>query len=85
MSEEVKIMMAATIKDLEKVPAYERNFEKIVSVLMQNPILEPTADINYREDQVVRNSPSDIKFDGSASAPIVQEVSLVDFCRRRPV
>jgi len=41
MDEELKIVIAATNRQLEKVPAEERTWEKILSIFMQSPVLEP--------------------------------------------
>lgn len=76
MDDELKIMIAGTMKDLGKVPQNERNWDKVISVFMQNPLLEPHSDPQvFRADKVIKNSSGDFKFDGSPNAAIVQEVS----------
>ncbi|KAK5048602.1 hypothetical protein LTR84_005693 [Exophiala bonariae] len=75
MDDELKIMIAGTMKDLGRVPPNQRSWDKVISIFMQNPLLEPHSDPELvRADKFIKNSSGDFKFDGSPNAAIVQEV-----------
>jgi len=76
MDEELKIMIAGTTRQIAKIPVADRNFEKLVSVMMQNPLLEPTdlAAVHH-SDTFQKNGTNAFKFDGSPDSSIVREVA----------
>lgn len=75
MDDELMIMIAATIKDLEAMRPDERSWEAITNSFMQNPLLEPDgSSVVHRNDKLIKHDTNVFKFDGSPDATIVQEV-----------
>ncbi|KAF4622191.1 hypothetical protein D9613_009427 [Agrocybe pediades] len=75
MDKHLKIMIAGTMKSLEAVPPKERTWEKILAIMMQNPLLEPEVETTARVDKLIKNGHNVFKFDGSPDAAIVKEAT----------
>jgi len=77
MDDELKIIIAGTNRELEKVPALDRTWDKVISVFMQNPLIEPmdtpTANI-ARADKLIKNDSNVFKVDREHDDGIVREV-----------
>lgn len=80
MDEALKIMMIGTMKTLAKIPPTERSWDKILSSMMQNSLIEPIpGDSNQvsRTDRVIKSGVNVFKVDGSPDQAIVKEVSYL--------
>lgn len=87
MDDALKVMMIGTMKALAKIPPTERSWDKILSTMMQNSLIEPIpGDANQisRTDRVIKSGVNVFKFDGSPDQAIVKEVCtlLVNFTSR---
>lgn len=72
IDDELKIMMAGTMKVLAKEP--NKSWNSILSAMRQNQFVEQDgAEIN-RADKIIKESVNAFKFDGSPDANIVKEV-----------
>ncbi|XP_024534186.1 uncharacterized protein LOC112347482 [Selaginella moellendorffii] len=74
MDEVLKVCIAGTTTLLAKVPPEERTWEKVNSMFMQNPLVEPMGDGVSRADKFINKSSNDFKFDGSPDSAIVRAV-----------
>lgn len=74
MDENLKVMIAAAVKMISKLPPEERPWDAVVSAMMQWPLLEPASDEIQRADKLVKSGTGVFKFDGSPNAAIVKEV-----------
>ncbi|XP_024537192.1 uncharacterized protein LOC112348594 [Selaginella moellendorffii] len=74
MDEVLKVCISGTTTLLAKVPPEERTWEKVNSMFMQNPLVEPMGDGISRADKFLNKSSSDFKIDGSPDAAIVKVV-----------
>ncbi|KAK4201164.1 hypothetical protein QBC40DRAFT_253336 [Triangularia verruculosa] len=72
MDDELKIMIAGTMKILAKQS--DKSWNAVLSTMMQNELLQPDGDEVARADKLIKASSSDFKFDGSPDASIVREV-----------
>ncbi|KAJ7827804.1 hypothetical protein B0H13DRAFT_2680337 [Mycena leptocephala] len=77
MDEQLKIMIAGTHRELEKVPAKDRSWDKVISVFMQNPLIEPvetlTANI-VRADKLIKVGSNFFKVERQYDDGVVREV-----------
>ncbi|KAF8206651.1 hypothetical protein K438DRAFT_1962983 [Mycena galopus ATCC 62051] len=77
MDEQLKIMIAGTNRELEKTPAEERTWDKIIAILMQNPLIEPvdtpTANI-VRADKLIKQDSNWFKVDRHKDDGVAREV-----------
>jgi hypothetical protein len=73
MDDELKIMIAGTMKILSK--QQDKSWNAVLSTMMQNEFLQPdeTGEV-ARADKLIKDNSSDFKFDGSPDANIVREV-----------
>jgi len=67
-------MIAGTMRALAKVPIQQRSWEKVLSVMMQNPLLEPETSGIARADKLVKEGTNVFLVDGSPDPNIVREV-----------
>lgn len=74
MDDELKIMIAATMEDLAKIPAEKRYWEAVMSAMMSCALIEPDGDAVNRADKVIKDNFHVFKFDGGPNAAIVKEV-----------
>lgn len=79
MDEHLKIMIAATTRLIRGIPPTERTWEKVVSAMMQNPLIEPTDSEINRADKLIKEGTNVFKFDGSPDNAIVNEVLICPF------
>ena len=75
MDEDLMVMIAGSIKDLEDMEPDERSWNAVTNAFMQNPLMEPvgTSEV-YRSDKLIKRAVNVFRFDGSPEASIVQEV-----------
>lgn len=86
MDEQLKVMIAGTMRTLKALPADQRSWENVLSKMMQNPLLqaEEAGKEVARTDRIIKHGTNVFKFDGSPDAAIVKEVraaSVVMRCR----
>ncbi|KAJ7083763.1 hypothetical protein C8R44DRAFT_991939 [Mycena epipterygia] len=74
LDDQLKIMIAATMRALAKVSVQQRSWEKVLEIMMQNPLLEPEASGISRADKLVKEETNVFKVDGSPDHNIVREV-----------
>jgi len=75
MDKELKIMIAGTMRALAAIPEGQRNWDKILSTMMQNPLIEPDGTAHVaRNDRFIKAGINVFKFDGSPDAGIVKQV-----------
>jgi len=74
MDDHLKIMIAATMKSLSQLKPEDRSWDRVMSNMMQNPLLEPSTDALNRADKLIKHEAHNFKFDGSPDAAIVKEV-----------
>ena len=75
MDDNLMLMIAATINDLEGMRPGDRSWDTVVEAFMQNPLLEPDGSgIIHRSDRLIRRTSADWKFEGAPDPSIVQEV-----------
>ena len=72
MDDELKIMIAGTLKVLGKQT--DKSWKSVLSTMMQNELLEPDGEEIARADKLIKESSSDFKTDGSPDEAIVREV-----------
>jgi hypothetical protein len=75
LDDQLKIMIAGTMRALATVPAQQRTWEKILEVMMQNPLLEPDASGISRAEKLVKDETNFFKVDGSPDPHVVREVN----------
>ncbi|KAJ7915181.1 hypothetical protein B0H13DRAFT_1872275 [Mycena leptocephala] len=74
LDDELKIMIAVTMRLLATVPVQQRSFEKMLQLMIQNPLLEPEASGVSRAEQLVKEETNVFKVDGSPDPDVVREV-----------
>ncbi|KAI0330041.1 hypothetical protein GY45DRAFT_795182 [Cubamyces sp. BRFM 1775] len=77
MDEQLKVMISGTMRALEKERQKGENisWETVVSVMTQNPLLEPFGDEIVRSDKLIKEGNGFFKFDGSPDRAIVEQVN----------
>ncbi|KAI0654173.1 hypothetical protein C8Q70DRAFT_937231 [Cubamyces menziesii] len=77
MDEQLKVMISGTMRALEKErqKGESISWETVVSVMSQNPLLEPFEDEIVRSDKLIKEGNSFFKFDGSPDHAIVEQVN----------
>ncbi|KAF4547802.1 Hypothetical protein D9617_36g063400 [Elsinoe fawcettii] len=75
LDEDLKIMIAGTMKVLEKLP--DKKWESVLSAMMQNGMIEPDGDGIIRADQIIEEGTAPFKTDGSPDAAIVDRARNV--------
>ncbi|KAF7373053.1 hypothetical protein MSAN_00512800 [Mycena sanguinolenta] len=74
LDDNLKVIIAATMRALAKVPAQQRSWEKVLEVMMQNPLLEPDAVGISRADKLIKEEVNYFHTDGSPDPKVVKEV-----------
>jgi len=75
LDKELKVMIGVTMDALAAIPPVERTWEKLVSTMIQIPVLEPDGtNLISRSERLDKSGTNVFKFDGSPNAPIVREV-----------
>jgi hypothetical protein len=74
LDDELKIMIAATMRLLATVPVQQRTWEKMLELMIQNPLLEPEASGISRAERLVKEETNFFKLDGSPDPNVVREV-----------
>lgn len=75
MDDELKIMISGALRALGKIAPAERTWEKVMSTMMQNALLEPMQEGKVdRVDRLIKAGTNAFKFDGSPDEAIVKEV-----------
>ncbi|KAI0329992.1 hypothetical protein GY45DRAFT_1251649 [Cubamyces sp. BRFM 1775] len=77
MDDELKVMIAGTMRALEKERKKGEgiSWETVVSVMTQNPLLEPNGDEIVRSDKLIKEGHGLFKFDGSPDQAVVEQVN----------
>lgn len=78
LDDELQIMIAGTMKTLAKIPDQDRSWDKLMSALLQNPLMEPDGPPIFKADSLSKGDTNVFKVDGSPDSAIVREVS--HFC-----
>lgn len=79
MSPEVKVLIAAVAKTMDRIPPDDRNFDTIVSAFMQSPLLQLDDQSSvFRSDTYHTDETNILKFDGSPDPVVVQQVTSYD-------
>jgi hypothetical protein len=74
LDDNLKVMIAGTVKATAMIPPSERSWDRIVSAMMQCPLIEPAGVAVQRTDSLVKSGTDVVKFDGSPDSAIVGEV-----------
>ncbi|KAI5839050.1 hypothetical protein DFP73DRAFT_587912 [Morchella snyderi] len=76
MDEQLKVMITATTKVISKIPPEERSWEKVISALKNNSLIEPMegGNIDRTADPLTKSGTNVFKVDGSPNNAIVKEV-----------
>jgi hypothetical protein len=76
MDEKLKILIAGTVRELQKLPSDQLSWDKVVSIFNQNSLMERmgNSEINKSDKLIKDRGTSAFKFDGSPDAAIVKEV-----------
>lgn len=76
MDEKLLILIAGTIRELQKIPSNELSWDKVISIFSQNSLMERVgnSEINKTDKLIKDYGTSAFKFDGSPDAAIVKEV-----------
>jgi hypothetical protein len=74
LDDELKIMIAATMRLLATVPVQQRTWEKMLELMIQNPLMEPEASGISRAEKLVKEGTNYFKVDGSPDPDVVREV-----------
>ncbi|KAK0751426.1 hypothetical protein B0T18DRAFT_68282 [Schizothecium vesticola] len=72
LDDELKVMIAATLKQLAKVQ--ERSWQDVLATMSQNALMEPEGAQVARADKLVKEGTNEFKSDGTSQAGIVREV-----------
>ncbi|KAJ6457703.1 hypothetical protein C8R45DRAFT_1110451 [Mycena sanguinolenta] len=72
MDENLKIMIAATMRALAKVPPQQRSWEKVLEVMMQNPLLVAETSGVSRAEKLVKEETNVFLIDGSPDPNVVE-------------
>ncbi|KAI0374519.1 hypothetical protein BV20DRAFT_977162 [Pilatotrama ljubarskyi] len=78
MDDELKVMISGTMRTLKKARAAARgplDWETIVSVLMQNTLLEPFDAEIVHDDKLIKENTNFFKFNGEPDQGVVEEVN----------
>ena len=75
MDDELKIMIAGTMKTIANIQPENRSWDNIKSALLQNPVIEADGDPIFKADSLNKEGTNVFKTDGSPDDGIVQEVS----------
>ena len=75
MDDELKIMIAGTMKTIANIQPENRSWDNIKSALLQNPVIEADGDPVFKADSLNKEGTNVFKTDGSPDDGIVQEVS----------
>ena len=74
LDDNLKVMIAGTVKAIAMIPPSKRSWDRIVSAMMQCSLLEPAGVAVQRTDSLVKSGTDVVKFDGSPDSVIVREV-----------
>ncbi|KAJ7839489.1 hypothetical protein B0H13DRAFT_1911236 [Mycena leptocephala] len=74
LDDELKIMIAGTMRLLATVPVQQRTWEKMLELMMQNLLLEPEVSGISRAEKLVKDETNFFKVDGSPDPNVVREV-----------
>lgn len=76
MDEKLKILIAGTVRELQKIPSDQLSWDKVVSIFNQNSLMERmgNSEINKSDKLIKDRGTSAFKCDGSPDAAIVKEV-----------
>ncbi|KAF9189338.1 hypothetical protein BGZ49_003822 [Haplosporangium sp. Z 27] len=75
MDDKLKIMIAGTTREIEKLSIDQRTWENVTSIMAQNALVEPLDDGIARSDKLIKDyGSSAFKLDGSSDNNIVREV-----------
>lgn len=74
MDAELKIMIAGTMKTIANIPPKDRNWDRIKSALLQNPLMEQDGPPVWRPGSLTKGGTNVFKVDGSPDSGIVREV-----------
>ncbi|KAJ7083765.1 hypothetical protein C8R44DRAFT_753330 [Mycena epipterygia] len=74
LDNELKIMIAGTMRTLDKAPVQQRSWERVLEIMMENPLLEPEASGISRTDKFLKEETNVFKLDGSPDPNIAREV-----------
>ena len=73
LDKELKVMIAGTLRKMEKLPDYK--WETVVSCMMQNPLLERMEDsLIHRADKLIKKGSNFFKFSREPDKTVVREV-----------
>lgn len=79
LDDQLKIMIDGTMQALVKMPPQQRSWEKVLEVMMQNPLLEPEASGISRADKLIKEETNFFKVDGSPHLDVVREVNKTNY------
>lgn len=74
MDDNLKIMIAGTVKTIANIPPANRTWDAIMSAMLQCPLIEPSKDAVARADKLIKSGVNVFRFNGSPDAAIVKEV-----------
>ncbi|NES03055.1 MAG: hypothetical protein F6K22_09440 [Okeania sp. SIO2F4] len=76
MDEELKILLGATVKELQKTPCDQLSWDQVISIFSQNALMERMHDSEiHKSDKLIKNlGTSAFNTDGSPDPAIVEEV-----------
>ena len=79
MDNELKVMIAGTMRALEKERKQGEGipWETVISVMTQNQLLEPNGDEIVRSDKLLKEGHGLFKFDGSPDPAVVEQVPFL--------
>jgi len=78
MDDELKVILSGTLRTLQKIPAHERSWERIMGDMRQNSLLETTPhDEVTRVDSLAKEGLHAFNFDGNPDSAIVNEVRVL--------
>merc|ERR1712232_722863 len=78
MDDKLKIIISGTTRAIEKIPFKDRSWEKVISTLQQNTLLEPMDEHGVQNtDKLIKNYGAGVfRCDGSPDSTIVKEVEV---------
>lgn len=74
MDDNLKVMIAGTMRNLAKLPSNQRTAKNVESVMMNNALLEPEENSVNRSDKIIKDDMNYFKIDGSPDNVVVREV-----------
>lgn len=74
MDDNLKVMIAGTVKTLAEILPENRSWDAIMSAMLQCPFIEPSEDAVARADELIKSATNVFKFDAGPHASIVEEV-----------